>query len=260
MDYYTIYLWGGAVVFLYVTTIWTISLLKKDASIIDIFWGMGFVVLAFFYHLFGNSSWQANAIILLLVSVWGLRLSIYLASRNLGKPEDYRYQVWRKNHGKNWWWKSFYRVFMLQGVVMWIVSAPLLSALYGVKEAFTWNIFAILAIVFWTIGIAFEAGGDWQLTKFKKNPENKGKVLDSGFWKLTRHPNYFGDAMVWWAFYFLACANGGYACIASTLIMNFFLIRISGVALLEKNLVKTKPQYQDYIEKTNAFLPWFPKK
>lgn len=232
--------------------------MKKDASIIDIFWGSGFVVLAFFYHLYSQVSWETNALVLLLVSIWGLRLSLYLAFRNLGKPEDYRYQVWRKAHGKNWWWRSFYRVFLLQGVVMWIVSAPLLSAQFSASGE--WNIFTIIAIIFWTIGILFEAGGDWQLARFKKNPHNKGKVLCTGFWAYTRHPNYFGDAMQWWGFYLLACANGGYLCFFSALIMNFFLVKISGVALLEKALTKNKPQYSSYIKRTNSFFPWFPKK
>ncbi|GGD48796.1 steroid 5-alpha reductase [Emticicia aquatilis] len=227
----------------------------KDASIIDIFWGTGFVIVAWFYRTNLNLTDTRSLIYCILISIWGLRLSIHLAFRNIGKGEDYRYQEWRKQYQLNWWWVSFLRVFLLQGVLLWIISAVYVRAI--AKTSSTLNIADYVGILLWLIGFTFEAIGDWQLTQFKKNPANKGKVLQTGFWALTRHPNYFGDALLWWGFYLFAFSNGGFLYIFSPVLMTFLLMKVSGVTLLEQKLQETKPQYADYIKRVPAFFPKF---
>lgn len=197
---------------------------------------------------------------MILVIIWGLRLSIYLAWRNYRKGEDFRYQEFRKKYGINrYWWISYFQVFLLQGILMWLISAPLLGAQYfagSVKP----GIVDALAVIIWLIGFAFEAGGDFQLALFRSKSENKGKLLNTGFWHYTRHPNYFGDSAVWWAYGLFSLAGSSYLPVLGSLLMTLIIIRVSGVALLEKALKENKPGYMHYVETTNSFLPWFPKK
>ena len=241
------------------TILWVISIIIKNASIVDLFWGFGFVVANISYFLISGDIYLRKLILLILVTIWGLRLSIYLSWRNIGKGEDFRYQTFRKNYGyKNYWWISFFQVFLLQGILLMLVSITLLGANYGTISD-KLNIFYFIGIFLWIIGISFEAGGDYQLAKFKNNPANKGRVLDKGFWKYTRHPNYFGDSVVWWAYAFFSIAVGSYWQIAGAILMTLLIIKVSGVALLEKTLKGAKPEYIEYIRKTNSFLPWFPK-
>jgi steroid 5-alpha reductase family enzyme len=195
-----------------------------------------------------------------LVTLWGLRLASHIFFRNLGKPEDYRYQEFRKNYGeKRYWWFSFFQVFLLQGTLVWLISAPLLAINYFSPEK-TILPLAVFGIVVWVVGFTFEAGGDWQLKKFKSNPENKGKLLTSGFWKYTRHPNYFGDAAVWWGFAVLSIASGCYLPVLSSVLMTWLIVKVSGVSMLERTMKNTKPGFEDYVKKTSAFIPWLPKK
>lgn len=251
---------GLLVIIGFMSLLWMASVFLKDSSIVDIFWGMGFVVLVWFYYLNTADGWGTRKLLLaLMVTLWGLRLSGYIGWRNIGKQEDYRYQQWRKQFGDQWWWISYFRVYVLQGVILWIVASPLLAAQYA-KGHSGLSVFDIFGILFWGIGLFFESVGDFQLAHFKADPTNKGKVLNTGLWRYTRHPNYFGDAMVWWGFYLIAVAGGGWWSVYSPIIMTFFLMFVSGVALLEKNLKESKPQYQNYIERTNAFFPWFPRK
>lgn len=260
MNFLTLFLIGGGVVFCLMFLLWLISLLLKNSSIVDIFWGAGFVISAWLYFFITPDGFTMHKLLLLiLVTIWGLRLTIHVMIRNWRKPEDFRYQKWRQESGKIWWIKSLFQVFLLQGLLMWIISSPLLAAQYYRKNPqFTW--LDGLALLFWIIGILFEALGDAQLAKFRANPANRGKLLNTGVWHYTRHPNYFGDSTQWWAFYLLALAAGGWWTIFSPVLMTFFLIRVSGVALLEKTLSNTKPRYREYMESTSAFIPWFPKK
>lgn len=256
----TLFLQASLLIWFLVTLLWLLSIAIKNVSIVDIFWGFGFVVVNAFYVYNLEEINPRNWLLLTLVSVWGLRLTFYLAIRNIGKGEDYRYQQFRKDYGeKRYWWFSYFQVFLLQGGLILLVSLPYLgvhlSASFG---GLIWLDY--IAILVWILGFCFEAGGDYQLYQFKKNLENKGKVLNTGFWKYTRHPNYFGDAAVWWAFALLSIAAGGYWQIIGAVIMTLLIIKVSGVAMLERTLKNTKPQYKDYIEKTNAFIPWFPKK
>lgn len=260
MEFLSVTLTLGLVILGMMTALWFLSLALKNSSIVDIFWGSGFVITAWVAFVLTPQGYEPRKWLLcLLVTIWGLRLSLYILSRNWGKAEDFRYQVWRKEAGSAWWWRSFFKVFLLQGIILWIVATPLLVAQFNPLPArLTWLDF--LAIPLWLVGFVFEAGGDWQLARFKANLANKGKVLNTGVWRYTRHPNYFGDATQWWAFYLLAVAAGGWWTVFSPLIMTTLLVRVSGAALLEKTLKEEKPGYKEYVETTSEFIPWFPKK
>jgi steroid 5-alpha reductase family enzyme len=236
--------------------VWVISVLIKDASIVDIGWGLGFVLIAWVTFLTSDRTPRCWLIVL-LTTIWGTRLSGYLARRNLGKGEDYRYVKMREKHGSRFPIVSLLTVFGLQGLIMLIVSLPLQTGM-TVEAPTTLGLLACIGCAVWLIGFAFEAGGDWQLARFKADESNRGKVLDSGFWRYTRHPNYFGDFMIWWGVFLISFGTGAawWSAIGPA-VMSFFLIKVSGVAMLEKTL-KKKPGYADYIAKTNAFFPWFP--
>ncbi|MCE1253547.1 MAG: DUF1295 domain-containing protein [Anaerolineae bacterium] len=258
MDLLSIYLWGGGLVALLMIFIWLLSLFLKNSSIVDIFWGPGFVLLAWFYFSqTPDGDFLRKTLTVGLVTIWGLRLAIYIFLRNFGKPEDFRYRKWREEAGEKWALLSLFKVFFVQGLIMWIISIPLLAAQFQREHLPGW--LEILAVVFWLIGFVFEAGGDWQMKQFKADPANQGQVMNRGLWRYTRHPNYFGDAAQWWAFYLLALAAGGWWSFYSPLLMTFLLLRVSGVSLLEKTLKETRSGYKEYIQNTSAFVPWFPK-
>ncbi|MHB9032212.1 MAG: DUF1295 domain-containing protein [Anaerolineae bacterium] len=237
--------------------IWLLSLALKNASIVDIFWGTGFVIVMWLYFALTPDGYLVRKLLIAgMVTTWGLRLSIHILLRNAGKPEDFRYQKWRAEAGARWWWQSFFKVFALQGLLMWIISLPLLGAQAGQTARLT--ILDFLGVLVWGIGFFFEAVGDYQLAKFKADPGNKGRVMARGVWRFTRHPNYFGDAAQWWGFYLLAASAGGWWSVFSPLLMTILLLRVSGVALLEKTL-ETRPGYREYAAGTSAFVPWFPR-
>jgi steroid 5-alpha reductase family enzyme len=239
------------------TLLWLVSLALRNSSIVDIFWGTGFVIANWVYFALTPDGLMARKLLLsILVTVWGLRLSLYVLWRNWGKPEDFRYQKWRQEHGEKWWWRSFFQVFALQGVLLLIISAPLLAAHLYATPGLT--LLDWLAVPVWAIGFFFEAMGDWQLARFKANPANKGKVMNQGVWRYTRHPNYFGDAAQWWGYYLVALAAGGWWTVFSPILMTTLLVRVSGVALLEKTMDE-RPGYREYIETTSAFVPWLPR-
>jgi steroid 5-alpha reductase family enzyme len=241
------------------TVLWLVSLALRNSSIVDIFWGSGFVIANWiFFTLAPGGAAARKWLIGVLVTLWGLRLSLYVLWRNWGKPEDFRYQKWRGESGGSWWWKSFFQVFLLQGILMWIVAAPLLAAQQGAAPP---GITALdcIGAAFWLVGFFFETTGDLQLARFKGNLDNKGKVMDRGVWHYTRHPNYFGDSAQWWGFYLIALAAGGWWTIFSPILMTLLLLRVSGAALLEKTM-ETRPGYKEYIQRTSAFIPWPPRK
>lgn len=239
--------------------LWLLSLKLKDASIVDIFWGLGFAMIAITSFVVTDGYIARKSLLTTLVVAWGVRLAWHIGSRNLGKGEDFRYQAMRKRHGARFPLVSLFTVFLLQGVLMWLISLPLqVAQIPAQPDALTvWDIAG--AVVF-LIGFGFEAIGDWQLRQFKSNPANKGKLMDRGLWALTRHPNYFGDALLWWGFYLISCAAGAWWTVFSPMLMTFLLVKVSGVAMLERSLSKTKPEYAAYARRTNAFLPWFPKR
>ena len=256
----TLFSQASLIILVLVTLLWIWSVFIKNVSIVDIFWGLGFVVVNAFYVFMSGELNTRKILILALVSIWGLRLAIYLAFRNIGKGEDFRYKEFRRNYGpKRYWWFSFFQTFLLQGVLIMIVSLPLLGINSSASSG-DLKLLDYIGIVVWLIGFIFEAGGDFQLARFKRDLANKGKVLNTGFWKYTRHPNYFGDSAVWWAYAIFSIAAGSYWQIIGSIVMTLLIIKISGVALLEKTLNNSKSKYGEYIEKTSSFFPWFPKK
>jgi steroid 5-alpha reductase family enzyme len=260
MMFFEVYLLALLTIMIMMTILWIASVLIKNVSIVDLFWGTGFVLTALVYFIMGDGNPARKILGLILAAIWGFRLSIYLAWRNFGKGEDYRYREFRRKYGENkYWWISFFQTFLLQGLLMWLISAPLLGAQFFGNEK-SLGILDYTGLGLWIIGFLFEAGGDLQLAIFKANHENKGKVLSKGFWKYTRHPNYFGDSAVWWGFGFLSLSSGSYLPVLGSVLMTLLIIKVSGVALLEKSLKEQKPEYKEYIEKTSAFIPWFPKK
>ena len=261
MDFLEIYSVGAVVILGLMTALWIASLILRNSSIVDIFWGPGFTMVSWVYFVLTTDGYPARKwLISVLVSVWGLRLGLYLLWRNWRKEEDFRYRKWREEAGAKWWWQSLLKVFLLQGILMWIISAPLLAAQISGTPA-TLIILDFVAILVWAVGFFFEVVGDLQLARFKANPANLGLVLDRGVWRYTRHPNYFGDATQWWGYYLIAAAaSGGLWTVFSPIIMTALLLRVSGVTLLEKTLKKTKPKYKEYIVSTSAFIPWFPRK
>jgi len=260
MSLLQIWLQALIVIMIMMTTLWVISVIIKNVSIVDLFWGLGFVVTGWFYYFNTEGLESRKLVLMLMVTVWGLRLSGYLTWRNVGKGEDFRYRQFRKDYGeKRYWWISFFQTFLLQGMLMWLISVPLLGAQYNSGNSHL-SILDFAGIVLWLIGVTFETGGDLQLARFKADPSNKGKVLDSGFWKFSRHPNYFGDAAAWWGYGLISIAAGSFLPALGSLLMTALIIKVSGVALLEKSLVSDKPGYREYVERTSAFIPWFPKK
>ena len=240
--------------------LWLVSLAIRNASIVDVFWGAGFAVIAIVTFTLTAGHHPRKMLITSLAAVWGLRLAIHIGWRNHGKGEDFRYQAMRKRHGDRFAFVSLYTVFGLQGVLMWVISLPLQIAQLSRDPArLTWLDY--LGAALWLIGFGFEAIGDLQLTLFRVDPANKGKVMDRGLWAYTRHPNYFGDALLWWGFFFIALANpASWWTVISPVLMTTLLMKVSGVALLEKTLVKTRPDYQSYVRRTSAFFPLPPKR
>ena len=261
MSFLEIYDIVALMILVLMAALWIASLILRNSSIVDIFWGTGFVIATWVCFALTPVGFPARKwLVSVLVTLWGLRLSLYILWRNWGKAEDFRYQKWRQEAGGKWWWRSFFKVFLLQGFLMWIISAPLLGAQLSAAPA-KLTLLDFAAILVWAIGFFFEAVGDFQMARFKANPANKGKVMNTGVWRYTRHPNYFGDAAQWWAYYLAAAAaSGGFWTILSPIIMTTLLVRVSGVALLEKSLKDTKPGYEEYVETTSAFIPWFPRK
>ncbi|MBT5220798.1 MAG: DUF1295 domain-containing protein [Woeseia sp.] len=231
---------------------WLLSVIKKDVSFVDSLWSLFFLIAALIFALDAQPISVRGKLVLVLVVFWSLRLSIYITARNWGKSEDYRYQSIRANNEPGFETKSLYIVFGLQGVLAWMVALPLLPAITSRAELYWLD---LIAALLWLVGFVFEAGGDYQLSRFKARQDSKGRVLDTGLWRYTRHPNYFGDFCIWWSFFLFAVASGGWWSIASPLLMSLLLLKVSGVAMLEKTITERRPEYAEYIRRTNVFFP-----
>jgi steroid 5-alpha reductase family enzyme len=235
---------------------WAVSVAIRNVAFVDSLWSLFFLIAAVS---FAAAAWPLSArglLVTVLVTVWALRLSIYITARNWGEPEDHRYQKIRANNEPGFAFKSLYIVFGLQGVLAWFIAMPLLPAIMNPGDI---GPIETVAAALWLLGFVFEAGGDYQLARFKSDPSNKGRVLNSGLWRYTRHPNYFGDFCMWWAFYLFAVAAGGWWTVLSPVLMSLLLLKVSGVALLEKTITERRPEYAEYIRRTNAFFPGVPK-
>ena len=241
------------------TLVWMISVRLEDASIADICWGLGFVLLAWLYCLLSPTLTPRSWLVAVLITLWGARLSLHIFRRNHGKEEDPRYQAMRASHGRAFWWRSLFTVFWLQGAILWFVALPLLVAVRASSPAALTAVDG-LGVLLFAVGFGFEVVGDYQLERFRGEPSNRGKVLDRGLWRYTRHPNYFGDATLWWGLYAIAATTpSGWLTVLSPALMTFLLMRVSGVTLLEDGLTASKPGYRAYITRTPAFFPWFPR-
>jgi steroid 5-alpha reductase family enzyme len=235
---------------------WMISVAVRDASLADISWGLAFIAIAWASYVAGEGS-GASLLAAILVTLWGLRLAIHIGRRNVGHGEDKRYQAMRAKRPKSFWITSLFTVFILQGTLAFIVSVPLQS-LAAQDESI--GIISFIGVAVFLFGFYFEAVGDAQLTAFVNDPDSKGKVMDRGLWKYSRHPNYFGDATEWWGLWILAVGSGAIPeTIIGPIVMTFFLLKVSGVVLLEAGMAKRRPGYAEYIERTSAFIPLPPK-
>jgi steroid 5-alpha reductase family enzyme len=241
------------------TLLWLASLALRDSGIVDIAWGMIFVVIAWLGVAFGPGDLARRWLLAVLVTMWGARLAIRIGRRNIGRPEDFRYAAWRERAGNAWWWRSLFKVFWLQGAVALVVALPLLAGATATRPA-TLTLVDALGVAVWAIGLAFEAIGDRQLDRFKADPANRGTLMQTGLWRYTRHPNYFGDALLWWGFGIIALLTPlGIPALVGPALMSFLLVRVSGVAMLERAM-STRPGWEAYARRTNAFIPRPPRK
>ena len=259
-----VFLVAALVIASMMVTVWAISVAVRDAGIVDIAWGPGFVVVAWTtlivsYSEFSDGGDTRRAVLLCaMATVWGLRLGVHLGVRNIGKGEDFRYQAMRRRFGDRFWIISLVTVYALQGVAMWIVSLPLQI---GISEQETGStaLWIVGSVVF-VIGIGFESIGDWQLSRFKADPANAASVMDRGLWRYTRHPNYFGDACAWWGIGLVAASTPiGIVGLTGPALITFLLIRVSGVPMLERRMSRRRTGYDEYVRRTSSFLPLPPK-
>lgn len=254
---YSLLLETITLVFVYFLIFFIVGTLIKNNSIVDMGWGIGFVIVAWFTLFRGGNFNNPNLLVTLLVTIWGTRLFYHIVKRNWKKPEDFRYATWRKEWGKWLIPRAFLQVYMLQGVFMLLVSSSVIFLNGGAGFV---TVYSVIGAVIWVIGFYFEAVGDYQLEQFKKNKSNKGKILDTGLWKYTRHPNYFGEATMWWGIGILAWGSGATAfSFISPIVITFLLLFVSGVPMLEKAFAN-RPGYEEYKAKTSIFIPLPPKK
>ncbi len=253
---WSIYCYSLIAIGLFTLLGWLLSLARNNVTHVDSMWSLFFMLAAFVNAAFIVDLTPRAIVILALVSVWALRLFIYLTMRNWGTHEDHRYVEIRHNNQPNFAFKSLYIVFGLQAILAWLISISLFGALTSHAAINSLDyIGAALAI----LGLVCETLADWQLATFKANISNKGKVLSTGLWRYSRHPNYFGECCVWWGFYLIALASGAWWAIISPILMTLLLLKVSGVSLLESTIVERRPAYADYIKNTNAFVPGLPK-
>lgn len=256
-SHYTATLAVTAGVFL---VLWIVSLRTRNASLVDIWWGPGFALIALLsFALAPDGALSRRQLVLVLTTIWGLRLGTHLLVRNTGRDEDFRYAAMRKAWGHGFGMKSLTRVFLLQAVLMWMVSFPVQAAMRSATPA-TLGLLDKLGILVWAFGLFFETVGDLQLSRFKKDPANADRVMDRGLWRFTRHPNYFGDACVWWGLWLIALSvPGGFWSIVGPITMTVLLTSASGVPMLERTIGERRPGYDEYVRRTSAFLPRPPR-
>ncbi|OJG75956.1 hypothetical protein RV12_GL000295 [Enterococcus quebecensis] len=246
-------------IFVYFTALFFLAQYLHNNSIVDLAWGIGFVIVAVTGYLVTPDKTKVSTIVLSLVTIWGIRLFWHLAKRNIGKPEDYRYVNMRKRWGTHWVkLKAYLNVFFLQGVLLLIVSMPILFVMTSsVNDFYWWN---ALGIVIWVVGFGFETIGDYQLTQFKKDRSNHGKLLTTGLWSVTRHPNYFGEAVSWWGIFLISLnETRNIWGVIGPITITMLLLFVSGVPLLEKKY-KDRPDFIVYANKTSKFFPFIGKK
>ncbi|MCR4408921.1 MAG: DUF1295 domain-containing protein [Candidatus Saccharicenans sp.] len=257
-----VFLTAGLLIFVYMNLVFILSLIKKNAAIVDIAWGLGFVLVVASNLARESLAHQApdprQLLTAVLVFIWGTRLSWHIYKRNKGKPEDYRYANWRQKWGKNFVLRSYFQIFILQGFFMLVILTPVLLVFKNRTAGL--NLLDFLGLAVWLAGFFFEATADYQLRQFKKNPENRGRLITTGLWKYSRHPNYFGESVMWWGLFLIALSGpGGWPGIISPLTITWLLTRVSGVPLLEKKYAGNQ-EFEAYKARTSAFFPLPPRK
>lgn len=232
---------------------WLVSLLRNDVSIVDSVWSLLILTGAVTYAMASAQTGPRMVLVLILVTLWAMRLAVHISWRSWGEPEDRRYQAIRARNQPHFRWKSLVLVFLLQALLAWVVSWSTFVAVMNPRPLNWLDLLGACVVV---AGALYEAVADWQLARFKSDPANRGRVMDRGLWRNSRHPNYFGEFCVWWGFYLLALSGQGWWwAIASPLLMSILLMKVSGVVLLEKDIGERRPAYRDYIASTNAFFP-----
>ena len=240
------------VIFVSANVGFAVSLIKKRNDVADIFWGIGFVAVAWISFIFAQSFNLRGLSVNLLVTIWGLRLALHIGLRNRGKGEDFRYKAWRESWGKTFYLRSYFQVFILQGLFLFLISLPIILVNTRIAQ---FSLFDILGLIIWLVGFFFEAVGDYQLLQFSKNPLNKGKIIQTGLWKYTRHPNYFGEVVLWWGIFFFALSVPfGFLTIISPLTITLLILYVSGIPMLEKKY-ENNPEFAEYKKRTSAFFP-----
>ena len=247
---------AGLAVLAITAAVWILSLITRDASLIDLFWGPLFAVQGWIYWTFTPDPSAVATAVAVLVTLWAARLALHLARRNLGKGEDPRYAAMRAAGGPAWPLRSLVTVFWLQAALAWVIGVPL-AVVAGAGGPFDLPTLAACGLA--VAGLLIETVADLQLARFKADPANAGRVLSTGLWRYSRHPNYFGDAVFWWGIFGVAAVHGGWWTVFAPLIMTGLLLKVSGVPLLEDRMIETRPEYRDYVRRTPAFIPWFPK-
>ena len=247
----------------FVITLWLVSIAIRDSSIVDIFWGLGCAAVAWVAWFSAGSGTLRSEVVLAAATIWGLRLGLYIGTRNWG-AEDKRYARLRKHvtdQGKNYTWYSLRAVFGMQGIAMFVCTLPLVVAIVAPAPALSGPLLWVGAVLAGA-GVIIEATADWQMSRFRAARTQQGVVMDRGLWHYSRHPNYFGEMMVQWGLWLMACDVGavGYATIIAPLLLSYVIIGPMGANLLERRLGKKNPGYEDYIRRTSAFVPWPPRK
>lgn len=246
----------GLFIFCYASLWFAISLLIKRNDIADIAWGLGFVAIVFFLFITQAPTLQ-SVIVYILTVIWGIRLAIHIGFRSKGKPEDFRYKKWRDEWGKYFVLRSYLQVYLLQGFFMWIISAPIIVVSMTKNQAI--SPFVLAGSIIWLIGFAFESIGDYQLMIFIKQRQNKSDIMQTGLWKYTRHPNYFGEVLVWWGIFLMVLPlEYGLWAIISPIAISFLLLYVSGIPMLEEKY-NHNLAFQEYKKITSAFFPMLPK-
>lgn len=238
--------------------VWLLSIVLADVRVVAIAWGLGFVAVTWTSWAVGDGLGDRSNLIAAMVTIWGLRLAGHLYLRHRGGPDSHRNDPTPQRPGSNFTMTSLFTVFLFQGLLMFVVSLPIQLAMTPTAPAV--GIIGILGVVVWGTGFFFETVGDAQLVRFRADPDNEGHVLDWGLWRYTRHPNYFGDSLVWWGIWITAAETGDAVFgIVGPILMTVLLVRFSGVAAVEQGLRERKPAYADYAEGTAAFVPRSPR-
>ncbi len=252
------FLLAAVTVFCFMTALFLIAVMTKDNGVVDIGWGIGFMLVAAVTMENSGTLFPKQKLLMFLIVMWGLRLASYICIRNWGKPEDFRYAQWRKQWGDKVLVNSFLRIFMLQGFIMLVMCLPIIIVNSTPRTLDLKSLYPIGGGL-WAIGFFFESLADLQMFYFKDNVAHEGHIMNKGLWKYSRHPNYFGEALMWWGIFIVSIPSGyWYFTVWSPALITFLLLKVSGVTLLEKKY-EGNDAYSDYKRRTSTFIPWFPK-